>query len=314
MRATIWARYGTVVCASLSISLSAAAQCVDRPLPTSGSTRGLAMGDANLASRDDDVIFYGPAQLAVARGTSVAGERYLENLSSGTIATTARVSAGGVGVGAQIVGGQDVGGCSPLAQLPNGSPAYQTVTRSLAVVGGALPFKRYRLGIAGKFAREQVDTARYGVVLADVGVSRDFTLGDFVPLTAAIVVQGIGPDPTRAMLLGVPRQASLGLSGGGPVGPLDLALAFQSGVEHTRSGASEIKNHPLVRGGVEIGYTWLDGYSFSVRAGERTASSYALNRHLTFGGGLVLDRVSIDYAVEDLAGARYAHRVGLRLR
>src|SRR3954470_20904954 len=111
MRATIWARYGTVVCAALSISRSAAAQCVDRPLPTSASTRGLAMGDANLASRDDDVIFYGPAQIAVGRGTSLAAERYLDNLSSGTIATTARLAAFGIGLGAQIVGGRNIGGC-----------------------------------------------------------------------------------------------------------------------------------------------------------------------------------------------------------
>src|SRR4051812_18391136 len=37
-------------------------------LPTSART--LAMGDIGVASRDDDVIFYNPAQLSVARGTS----------------------------------------------------------------------------------------------------------------------------------------------------------------------------------------------------------------------------------------------------
>lgn len=314
MRATVWARYWTVVGVMLSNSIGAAAQCVDRPLPMSGSTRGLAMGDANLAGRDDDVIFYGPAQLAVARGTSVAGERYLDNLSDGTLATTARLAAGGVGLGVQVIGGRDIGGCSPLAQVPNGSARYLTVTRSLAIAGGALPFRRYRFGVAGKFAREQVDTARYGAVLADVGVSRDFTLADFVPLTAAVVVQSIGPDPTRAMLLGVPRQLSLGLASGGPLGPVDLALALQGGVEHTRRGGTEPRNHPLVRGGLEMGYSWLDGYSVAVRAGGRTADTYALSRHLTFGAGLVLDRVSIDYAAEDLVGTRLAHRVGLRLR
>src|SRR5690242_4844635 len=143
MRATSWARYGVLLGVVLSNSSAAAAQCIDRPLPMSGSTRGLAMGDANLASRDDDVIFYGPAQLAVARGTSVAGERYLDNLSSGTIATTARLASGGIGLGAQSISGRDIGGCSALAQLPNGSPGYLTVTRTLGVAGGALPFKRY---------------------------------------------------------------------------------------------------------------------------------------------------------------------------
>src|SRR5690242_1686621 len=88
-------------------AVAAAAQCVDLPLPTSASTRGLAMGNANLAGRDDDVIFYGPAQLAVARGTSVAVERYLDGLASGTAATTSRLASGGIGVGAQIAEGKN---------------------------------------------------------------------------------------------------------------------------------------------------------------------------------------------------------------
>lgn len=318
MRAITWARFGLAIGVSAVVSLSLRGQCVDRPLPTSASTRGLAMGNANLASRDDDVIFYGPSQLAVARGTSVAGERYFEKLASGTVATTSRLAAGGIGVGAQMIEGRNVGSCAQLPQLPNGTPPAQTLTRSLAVVGGALPFKRYRIGVAGKYASEQADAGRQSEFLADVGVSRDFTLGDFVPLTVALAAQSIGPDPTRAVALGVPRQVSLGLSSGGPFGPLDLGLALQAGVEHNGNQAGNVlllyRNRPLVRGGIEVGYTWLDGYNFSLRAGGRTASAYELNRHLTFGAGLVLDRVSVDYALEELREARYAHRVGLRLR
>ena len=50
------------------------AQCVPLRLPIGASTRGIAMADANTAGRDDDVIFYGPAQLAIARGTSACGQ------------------------------------------------------------------------------------------------------------------------------------------------------------------------------------------------------------------------------------------------
>jgi hypothetical protein len=186
------------------------------------------------------------------------------------------------------------------------------------VVGGALPFKRYRFGVAAKYAGEQADASRQSEFLADVGVSRAFSLGDDVPLTAALVVQSIGPDPTRAVELGVPRQASLGLASGGPLGPLDLAVAVQAGVEHVghQSGTELLlyRNRPLARGGLEVGYAWLDGYSVALRAGARSAYSYELNRHLTLGAGLVLDRVSIDYAAEEVLGPRYAHRVGLRLR
>jgi hypothetical protein len=286
-------------------------------MPTSASTRGLGMGDANLASRDDDVIFYGPAQLAVARGTSIAGERYADRFASGTVSTTSRLASGGIGVGAQIIEARNVGPCVQRT-LPNGLPGAATMTRSLAVVGGALPYKRYRFGVAAKYAGEQDDNQRQSEFLADVGVSRDFSLGDFQPLTAALVVQSIGPDPTRAVALGIPRQVSLGLASGGPLGPLDVGLALQAGVEHIGNQSGNVlllyRNRPLVRGGLEIGYTWLDGYSFALRAGARTAYAYELNQHFTFGAGLVLDRVSLDYAAEELVGMRYAHRVALRLR
>src|SRR5437764_13749369 len=129
MRAITHALCGTFGCLSV-FALHAAAQCIDRPLPTSGSTRALAMGDANLAGRDDDVIFYGPAQLAVARGTSVAAERYFDGLAGGTVATTQRLASGGIGVGAQIVEGKNSLPCLGLFTLPNGDLPAHTITRA----------------------------------------------------------------------------------------------------------------------------------------------------------------------------------------
>jgi hypothetical protein len=297
---------------SATLSASAGAQCIDRPLPTSASTRGLAMGDANAAGRDDDVIFYGPAQLAVARGTSVAGERYFDRLASGTVSTTSRLASGGIGVGAQIVEGRNLDGCL-TSSLPSGILPARTIMRSQAVVGAALTFKRYRFGLAGKYAGEQADDNRVSQFLVDAGISRDFTLGDFVPLTVAAAMQSIGPDPTTATELGVPRRASLGVASGGPLGPIDLAVAAQAGFERTGTLRS-LRNTPMARGGIEVGYTWLDGYSFSLRAGERTNNATTILRHTTFGAGLVLDRLAFDYATEHLAGSRFAHRFGIRLR
>lgn len=312
MRATTAALSWAAI--SLFTGGRATAQCVDRPLPTTLSTRGLALGDANAAGRDDDVIFYGPAQLAVARGTSVAGERYGPVLASGTVATTARLATGGVGVGAQVMEGRNTESCLARPVLPNGQPPAKVITRALGVVGAAQTFKRYRFGVAVKYAAEQVDQTRISELLVDAGVSHDFTLGDVVPLTAAVSMQSIGPDPTRAIELGVPRRALLGLASGGPLGPIDLGIAAQAGVEHIGAANTSVRNRPTVGGGVEIGYTWLDGYSVALRAGVRTAYAYELNGHLTGGAGLVLDRLAVDYALEDIAGRRFAHRVGIRLR
>lgn len=310
IRQLLGASLGSVACA-----MPAAAQCVGLPLPTSASTRGLAMGNANLAGRDDDVIFYGPAQLAVARGTSVAGERYLDGLAGGTAATTSRLASGGIGVGAQIIEGRNSDACLLQLARQNGFlfPAARTISRSLAVVGAAQTFKRIHFGLAAKYATETADDQRLSRFLVDVGASREFSLGDFIPLTAAVGVQSIGGNPTDAFMLGVPRSASVGLSTGGPLGAFDVGVMAQAGVEH--SGLPpDIKNRPLLGGGVELGYTWLDGYSIAVRAGERTASAFDLTRHTTFGFGLVLDRFSFDYAFEHLAGPYGANRFGIRLR
>src|SRR3954453_7637722 len=58
--------------------MSFGAEAQSRPflpivLRVPASTRMLALGDAGVAGRDDDVVFYDPAQVAVARGTSVSG-------------------------------------------------------------------------------------------------------------------------------------------------------------------------------------------------------------------------------------------------
>lgn len=310
MRPATLALYAAGV--TLSFSSRAAAQCVDRPLPTSTSTRALAMGDANVAGRDDDVIFYGPAQLAIARGTSVAGERYADGLASGTMATTGRLSNIGIGIGAQMVEAHNADQCLTTL-LPSGIIPSRDITRSLAVVGLAQTFRKVRFGLAAKYASEQADANRVSMFLIDAGVSHDFTLGDFIPLTVAAAMQSIGPDPSTATELGVPRRASLGLASGGPLGPIDLAVAAQGGFERTGT-LGQFRNKPMARGGVELGYTWLDGYSVALRAGARTNDATTLLRHGTFGAGLVLDRLSFDYAAEVLAGSRLAHRFGVRLR
>src|SRR5437762_11422588 len=152
MRAIPKALYAWI---SLSLFAGAAsAQCIDRPLPTSASTRVLAMGDANLAGRDDDVIFYGPAQLAVARGTSVAAERYVDHLAGGTAATTSRLASGGIGVGAEVVEGTNSTPCLQQFNLPNGLPAARTISRDMAVVGAAQTYKRIRVGVSAKYATQ----------------------------------------------------------------------------------------------------------------------------------------------------------------
>jgi hypothetical protein len=305
---------GWTVLPSLLLASATRGQCVDRPLPSSASTRALGMGNANLAGRDDDVIFYGPPQLAIARGTSVAAERYFDGLAGGTVATTSRLASGGIGVGAQIVEGKNSLTCLGKITLPNGDAPAHTMTRTQAAVGAALTFKHYRFGVSTKYAAEQVDVVRLSQVLLDAGISHDYSLLDFVPVTVALAAQNFAPNPTESVELGVPRRVTLGLASGGPLGPLDVAVLAEGGVEHNGGGLTLVRNRAVARGGIELGYTWLDGYSIALRGGGRTAASNDLTRHITFGAGLVLDRFAFDYASEELIDSRFAHRLSIRVR
>ena len=294
------------------------AQCLPLRLPIGASTRGIAMADANTAGRDDDVIFYGPAQLAIARGTSASVERYSDRLVGGALSTVSRISSLGIGMGAQIVEGRNEPQCNLVSVGPGGlfvnSPAPRNVSRMLAVLGGAGTYKRFRFGASAKYAAAQAGDERTSRVMFDAGVSRDMSLADFVPLTVAVAVQNIGTSAADTVQLNTPLRAALGLASGGPVGPLDLAVAAQVAVE--RNANEQLFQHGRMIGGlgVELGYAWLDGYNVALRIGERVPPTRTDIAHFTFGAGLVLDRVTIDYASEGEVGSRLAHRIGVRLR
>ena len=276
------------------------------------------MADANTAGRDDDVIFYGPAQLAVARGTSASVERYSDQLVGGALSTVSRIASGGVGIGAQIIEGRNEPQCNLVSLGPNGlfvfSPAPREVTRMLAVIGGAQTFKRFHFGASAKYAAEQAGDARTSRLMLDAGVSRDMSLADFVPLTVALAVQNIGTSAADTVQLTTPLRAALGLSSGGPIGPFDLALAAQVATERN-ADQPLFKHGRMIAGlGAELGYAWLDGYNFALRVGERVPPTRTDIAHFTFGAGVTLDRLTIDYAGEGEVGSRLAHRIGIRLR
>ncbi len=61
--------------------------------------RTLALGDVGVTSRDDEVIFFNPAQLVIANGFSTSGERYGEGSSGAALSAVTRFNGGGVALG-----------------------------------------------------------------------------------------------------------------------------------------------------------------------------------------------------------------------
>ncbi len=253
------------------------------------STRALGMGNVGVAGRDDDVVFYNPAQLAVARGSTLSGERHSESLIAGALSSATAFSSGGVGVGALF---SRTNTYEPQFLIP--------VTSVVGTAAIAQVVKGVRVGLAGKYLGEQRQFQYGSRTMADVGLARGFRQY----FTAGLAVQNIGIvghtglDPT-------PTSATLGASGSGPLGPYDVMLT-------TAVSFDDHDHRARVAGGGEIAWSWLNGYSIALRAGGRdpVPGSHAF----TAGAGFVVDRISLDYALETTSGSRAAHRIGLRLR
>lgn len=268
------------------------------------STRMLALGNSGVAGRDDDVIFYNPAQLQVVRGWSLSGQRYAPGNTSGAVSTVMAFAGGGIGVGAQWIGlSTDASGATLTASSVD-SLGSRTASSSAATVAFARSLFGMRLGIAAKVAQESAPTLRSANGYFDLGVEKDF----FQFLGVGLAIQNIpgfgvrGFEETR-LTLGAMGEAPLVFVL--PVSPfIDAALAGQVSV--TRDGWVKPS------GGAELGVTWIQGYSVAVRAGARRPEPG--EQPFTAGAALNVDRVRIDYALETRVGGELAHRVGVRVR
>lgn len=272
------------------------------------STRALGMGNVAVAGRDDDVLFYDPAQLAIARGTSAQVEWFPDHAHGGTVSSVLRFGNGGLAVGASAVDYQipDVVAPDRAAFTTSGFD----MTSLVGSIGIGQTFKGFRVGAAAKYAEESSALSRFAYTAADVGIARD--VARFV--TVGLSVQNLGsssgvddiiaPDATLGRVE-LPLRGTLGAALSTEAGPFDL-VATAAGMYGRDEG------HVRAAGGAELGWSWLSGYEIALRAGARDPEPG--ERAFTAGAGFTRDRISVDYALETLAGSRVAHRVGVRVR
>ena len=269
-------------------------------LALSASTRMLAMGDMGVAGRDDDVIFYNPAQLFIARGTSFSVARLTPTARGGAMSTVLRIGPGAIGIGANYLEYH-----TPLSYPPTRNdvldPNFTIGTSTLGAVGYAQVYKGFRIGATAKYAMDAVSIERFGSIYGDAGIARDFGR-----INAALAVQNIGPTLTRGPdEITAPITATLGASTARPLGPLDVAAT--AGVSY--SAEDEI----TAGGGAEIGWSWISGYSIAGRAGAHSAR-HGGDTELMAGFGFTADRMTLDFAAERLPGNRAGYRAGIRIR
>jgi hypothetical protein len=261
--------------------------------------RTLALGNTGIASRDDEVIFFNPAQLVNATGFSASAERFAPHAASGALSAVTRFNRGGIGIGMRFADYETALGAFPAtraAMLERGLGG-QTLE---AVVGFAQTIKGFRAGVAGKFAEEYTASTRLSKPLADVGIARDFRR-----MNIGLAVQNIGADEdVGADHIVLPLKTTLGLGHTRSLGPYDVMV----------TGAVSLLRDDFVQpsGGIEMNYSWLSGYNIALRAGARRSA--VGEDPFTGGAGFTMDRLSIDYGFEMLSDKRLGHRIGLRVR
>lgn len=269
------------------------------------SARATAMGNAWVAGRDEDVIFYNPAQLLSARpGFNVSLGRYG---SSATLGTLAGVYAAGpltmtTGWGVEFLNySTQPGDIYPFTPslLTRGGPV--DAIGMLAAVGTAITWKNFRGGVAGKYATDHVSgAATHDAFVADIGIAHALFSGQ-----AGLSLQNLGrarADSGRTTDL--PLQTSLGWTLFRAVRQIDLGVAA---AVTARSGWVS------PGGGVEIGYGWIEGYSAALRVGARRPETNA-ERPVALGATFNADRLTVECALQFFAGARTARRVTIRWR
>jgi hypothetical protein len=264
------------------------------------SARTLGMGNVGVTGRDDDVIFYNPAQLMVARGTSMSIARSSEVARGGTMSTVLRLGPGGVGFGVNYLEFQTAGLIYPVTRDEVLDRNLSRGSSILGSVGYAQVVRKFRVGVSANYASDAVDLQRYTGVYGDVGIGRDF--GRY---STGLAVQHIGRSIDRgADDIKAPMQATLGASTSRALGPLDgVATAAVIANQEQVSGA----------GGIELGWSWISGYSIAGRAGIHQPNEAGVADYTT-GFGFTADRLTIDLAAEFLKGGRASYRAGLRIR
>lgn len=277
------------------------------------SARTLAMGNVGIVGRDDDVLFYNPAQLVAARGTSMSVERFSQHSRGGTLSSVIRFNNGGIGIGATVTNFRATPtGSYPFDRLDmRGESPFSGSSNTLAVGIGQV-FKSVRFGVTGKYLDEPAFGARNAATVFDAGIARDFFGYSF-----GLTVQNIGPNFDVAV-----NNPNAGTTEGSiPASGLPLTTTFGAGrtlpvglFDVTAAAAISVLRDGFVApaGGAEVGYSWLEGYNIIARAGARRPVRG--EGPLTAGVGFIMDRLAIDYAIETLSGGRAGHRVGFRIR
>lgn len=272
------------------------------------STRAMGLGDAyQTESGHADAVFYHPALLEGASGFGLDWQRWSSESSAAAASAAVEWLGGGVGLGLRSlqysVVDEDL--AAPGGQDHLFGTGSVPVSERVASLGYArtLPWFGVDVGIVVDLVDERVGTTQNTVTLFDVGAARDVG-----PVTVALTAHDIGRKPI-VDVDDAPALWTVGVGGyGKQVGPLDVGLAAQVGVDH--------EEELTWGGGVEIGYWPIQGRTFVARVGVQDTPETGDLGRLTTGFAFWGDDITVEWAFRPVSGADEAgtHRFGVRFR
>jgi len=251
-------------------------------------------------------MFANPAGIATIHHLSLEGsyEPYLAGTAVSAAALALRVRRWTWGVGAQaldygsepeIVPDPATGGQRGMPTGASFHPYEALATTSFVYRHGLAAF-----GVTGKYDRQQIGSAVSDAWAGDVGVA----IAVFDIMAFGVSVQNLGGDLGNGALLPRRTRAGLTLNYTDPQGTYRLLTTLEG--QWTRDRRAVLIQG--IEGGIVTGGVGLVG-----RLGYATRPAVTDASRLTFGGGVVLGHLAMDYAFQayDALGGG-THRVGLR--
>ena len=272
-----------------------------------GSTRAAGLGGAGAALVGDaGAIFDNPAGIAAIRHVAVEGsyEPYLAGttFSSAAVATRAGRLVWGIGAQALDYGTEPEIVPDPATGNRRGMATGGSFTAAdvLAVSSFVYRHGLIALGASGKYARQQIGSYAQDAWAGDAGLA----IAVFDIFALGVSVQNIGGDFGGGARLPRRTRAGFTMNYVDPEGTFRLLTTLE-GQWPAGSGAVLVTG---VEGGVVARGVGLVG-----RLGYVTRSPTSDASRVTFGGGVELGGIHLDYAFQafDLLGGG-THRVGIR--
>lgn len=277
---------------------------------TPGARAAALSGAYTSATGDADVVFYNPAGLAsLRRGASFSYERFVEDISLGSLSGAFRAGSLSIGAGLAYLNGGSVREVipDPVFGGQRGTETGSTASESEAAgrLSASLPLRdgRLRLGAGAGFVSSSIAGETSSAPIFDLGaqasVAPALTVGAALRNLGGSLSGDAGRLPSEARI-GATFQAG----GQRGLGLLVAADYVQRLKEKTGGLAAGVEAGLLPGGASRFGAVGRVGYS--------TDQSDGGLGPLEIGGGISLGALALDYTYRNLDFFGAVHRFGVR--